>query len=65
MVLLISGLEIAVIIGIMLFFALVIYLQIRRKQKGKSCCSVSGSCSSACGSCSVKEYVKSQKKDSQ
>lgn len=61
---LISTTEIFVIIGIVLFFALVIFLQFRRKKKGKACCSAQSTCSmNGCQACQIKEYIKKEKND--
>lgn len=50
-----------VIIGIILFFVLVIFLQVKRKKKGKGKCS---SCTTGvCCECNIKEAIKASKKD--
>ncbi|HKM02617.1 MAG TPA: hypothetical protein VJZ31_01670 [Bacilli bacterium] len=65
---LISLQEIAVIIGLVLFFALVIFLEIRRKKAGKSHCASSSTCSvkgQGCDGCNIKQMIKDSKKDGQ
>ncbi len=58
---LISMLEVGVIALIVLFLSFVIFLEIRKKKKGKACCG-SDSCASSCAQCDVQKYVKERKK---
>lgn len=58
---LISMLEIGVISLIVLFLGFVIFLETRKKKKGKACCG-SDSCASSCQKCEIQTYMKDRKK---
>lgn len=55
--------EIIVIIGLVVYFSLVIVHQIYRRKKGKSNCGFKGACSSSCRGCNIKDQIRQIKND--